>query len=84
MTLAAWWVMVYTESAGKGEVTMLTERLRQIIEIAAGLSAEEQDRIALAIQRELIRDEAVRPEVLDLFDEVFEDSSADLDYLRDH
>lgn len=62
---------------------MLTEQLRQMIEIATSLTPEEQDRIALAIQRELIRDVEVRPEVVDLFDEVYEDSTAVLDYLRD-
>jgi hypothetical protein len=66
---------------------MVTERLREVIDEVTRLSAEEQDQVAAAFQA-LLRQPAVisatvRPEVMAAFEEVMEESTAVLEYLRD-
>jgi spore germination protein GerM len=66
---------------------MVTERLRQVIDEVARLSAEDQDRLAAAIQALLrqpaVTSDTVRPEVMAAFEEVMAESTEVLNYLRD-
>ena len=66
---------------------MITDRLQHIIDIAAKLPPEEQDRVAAAMQAVLeqppVTSDVVRPEVIDAFEQAMNDSTAVLDYLRD-
>jgi len=66
---------------------MITDRLQHIIDRAAKLPPEEQDRLAAAMQAVLeepsVTSDVVRPEVMEAFDQVMNDSTAVLDYLRD-
>ncbi len=66
---------------------MITDRLQHIIDEAAKLPPEEQDRLAAAMQAVLeeppVASNVVRPEVMDAFEQVMQDSTEVLDYLRD-
>ncbi|HEX5440289.1 MAG TPA: hypothetical protein VFW76_05355 [Ktedonobacterales bacterium] len=66
---------------------MITDRLQHVIDMAAKLPPEEQDRLAAAMQTVLdqppVTSDDVRPEVMEAFEQVMNDSTAVLDYLRD-
>ena len=66
---------------------MITDRLQHVIDMAAKLPPEEQDRLAAAMQTVLdqppVTSDDVRPEVMEAFERVMNDSTAVLDYLRD-
>lgn len=66
---------------------MVTERLQEVIDTITGLPPDEQDRVAAAIQAVLrqpsVTSDVVRPEVLDAFEQVMDNSTRVLDYLRD-
>ena len=66
---------------------MLTERLQHLIDVVKDLPPEEQDRIASALQRVLQQpptsSNAVRPAVMDAFEQVMTHSTDALDYRRD-
>jgi hypothetical protein len=66
---------------------MVTERLQQVIDEVTRLSAEDQDRMAAAIQalmrQPAVTSDTVRPEVMAAFEEVMAESTEVLDYLRD-
>jgi hypothetical protein len=66
---------------------MVTERLQEVIDEVTRLSAEEQDRVAAAMQAVLrqpaVTSDTVRPEVMAAFEEVMAESTAVLEYLRD-
>ena len=57
---------------------MITDRLQHIIDIAAKLPPEEQDRVAAAMQAVLeqppVASDVVRPEVMDAFEQVMKDT----------
>ena len=66
---------------------MITDRLQHVIDMAAKLPPEAQDRLAAAMQTVLdqppVTSDDVRPEVMEAFEQVMNDSTAVLDYLRD-
>jgi len=66
---------------------MLTERMRQLIDELTELPAEDQNRVAAAIQAVLrqppVSSDDVRSEVMAAFEEVMGESTDVLDYLRD-
>jgi hypothetical protein len=66
---------------------MITERLRQVIDVVKDLPPEEQDRMAAAMQMLLkqppITSDEVRPEVMAAFEQVMANSTNVLDYLLD-
>jgi hypothetical protein len=66
---------------------MITDRLQHIIDEAAKLPPEEQDRLAAAMRIVLdqppVASDVVRSEVMDAFEQVMRDSTEVLDYLRD-
>ena len=66
---------------------MVTERLQQMIDAVTRLPPDEQDQVAVAIQAMLrqapIVSDAIRPEVIDAFEQVMAHSTEPLDYLRD-
>ncbi|HEU4781723.1 MAG TPA: hypothetical protein VFS83_00140 [Ktedonobacterales bacterium] len=66
---------------------MITEQLRQVIDEVTKLPPEEQDRVAAAIRAVLeqppVTAEAVRPSVMEAFEQVMAHSTDVLDYLRD-
>ena len=65
---------------------MITDRLRHIIDMAARLPPEEQDRLAAAMQAVLeqppLTSNVVRPEVMEAFEQVMNDSTAVLGYSK--
>lgn len=65
---------------------MITDRLQHIIDEAAKLPPEEQDRLAAAMRIVLdqppVASGVVRSEVMDAFEQVMRDSTEVLDYLR--
>jgi BMFP domain-containing protein YqiC len=66
---------------------MITEQLQHIIDEMTKLPPEEQDRVAAAIRAMLeqppVTSDAVRPEVMEAFEQVMAHSTEVLDYLRD-
>jgi hypothetical protein len=66
---------------------MVTARLQEVIDEVTRLSAEDQDRVAAAIQAVLrqlaVTSDTVRPEVMAAFEEVLAESTDVLEYLRD-
>lgn len=70
-----------------GRRHVITERLQRVIDAVKDLPPEEQDRVAAAMQAVLqqspVTSETVRPEVMTAFEQVMNDSTDVLDYLRD-
>lgn len=70
---------------------MIPKSLRQVIEAASALPPEEQDRVAAAmrvvLEQPSVASDAVRREFIDAFEDAFEqvveNSTEPLDYLRD-
>ena len=66
---------------------VITERLQRVIDAVKDLPPEEQDRVAAAMQAVLqqpsVTSETARPEVMTAFEQVMNNSTDVLDYLRD-
>lgn len=66
---------------------MISDRLQHILDEIAKLPLEEQDRVAAAMQVVLeqppVTSDAIRPVVMNAFEQVMTHSTEVLDYLRD-